>query len=585
MENDTYLTAQYKDRAQVKALGARWDSAQRSWYVPAGSDLVPFTAWLPAAMKLDARSNSHELSVSAPQGASEIAVVPPRGVTLSQLLAGVVQAVAQAYRAGVWTMVEVVDARLRSGHVYIEVSERDAGGGVAAKANAVIWANTASRILPEFERATGAKVGPGIKLLLRMRPVFKAQFGFSLEVDAIDPEYTLGDLEAKKREIRSRLQFEGLFDANKNLPAPWDFNAVLVVAPMDGAGLGDFRAEAERLERLGICKFVYVHSRFQGEGAAADIRDALLGAMDAWRESEGALPDAVVIIRGGGAVNDLAWLNNYQLARFICELDVPVLTGIGHERDSTVIDEVANIRFDTPSKVIGGIEQVIAKRVAETKAAYSLVRDIAARNAQVALRAVEHAEVTVKGGAQRQLDAARQRTAEFLADLRVGALRSVSTASKDARASLFGVWHLAVERLGDAKQSVPAFHAEVRLGANQALRTANAETDAKLGGILERSTLDARGASGSLGRVFQEVASQARRTISLATTQSESLIREVAGQGPEKTLGRGFALVRDGDRRPLSAAAQTKPGANIQIQFRDGEVAARTAEKREVIDK
>ncbi len=585
MENDTYLTAQYKDRAQVKTLGARWDSAQRSWYVPAGSDLLPFTVWLPAAMKLDAQSNSHELSVSAPQGAAEIAVVPPRGVTLSQLLVGVAQAVAKAYRAGVWTMVEVVDARLRGGHVYIEVSERDAGGGVAAKANAVIWANTASRILPEFERATGAKVGPGIKLLLRMRPVFKAQFGFSLEVEAIDPEYTLGDLEAKKREIRSRLQREGLIDANKKLPAPWDFNAVLVVAPMDGAGLGDFRAEAERLERLEICKFFYVHSRFQGEGAAADIRGALLGAMDVWRESEGALPDAVVIIRGGGAVNDLAWLNNYQLARFICELDVPVLTGIGHERDSTVIDEVANIRFDTPSKVIGGIEQVIAKRVAETKAAYSLVRDIATRNAQAALRAVEHAEVAVKSGAQRQLDTARQRTAEFLAELRIGALRSVSTASKDARASLFGVWHLAVERLGDAKQSVPAFHADVRLGAHQALRTAKAETDAKLAGILERSTLDARGASGALGRVFQEVVSQARRTVSLATVQSESLIREVAGQGPDKTLGRGFALVRDGDGRPVSAAAQTKPGVNIQIQFRDGEVAARTAEKREVIDK
>ncbi|UUZ66199.1 hypothetical protein LP417_34780 (plasmid) [Polaromonas sp. P1-6] len=141
-----------------------------------------------------------------------------------------------------------------------------------AKANAVIWQSTANTILPEFRRATGAQLAPGIKLLVRARPVFKAQYGFSLEIDAIDPEYTLGDLEARKREIRARLQAEGVFTANKQVPAPWDFNAVLVIAPEGGAGLGDFQAEANRLETLGICRFTYAFSRFQGEGAARETR-------------------------------------------------------------------------------------------------------------------------------------------------------------------------------------------------------------------------------------------------------------------------------------------------------------------------
>lgn len=169
-----------------------------------------------------------------------------------------------------------------------------------------------------------------------------------------DPDYTLGDLEARKREIRERLQREGLFELNRQLPTPWDYNLVLVVAPEGGAGLGDFQAEARRIEAFGICRFVYVHSRFQGDGAAAEIRTALLGAMERMA-GDGSLPDAVAIIRGGGAINDMAWLNDYALVRTVCELEVPVLTGIGHERDNTVLDEVANIRFDTPSKVIAGI--------------------------------------------------------------------------------------------------------------------------------------------------------------------------------------------------------------------------------------
>ena len=165
-------------------------------------------------------------------------------------------------------MVEVVELRTNGGHVFMGVSERDTGGSVLAKTSAVIWQSTANIILPKSERATGAQLAPGIKLLVRARPVFKPLHGFSIEVDAIDLEYTLGDLEVRKREIRERLQAEGAFAANRQLPAPWDFNAVLVVAPENGAGLGDFQAEASRLEEFGVCRFTYAYSRFQGEDAA-----------------------------------------------------------------------------------------------------------------------------------------------------------------------------------------------------------------------------------------------------------------------------------------------------------------------------
>jgi exodeoxyribonuclease VII large subunit len=116
--------------------------------------------------------------VAAAEGS--VALTGPRGVSLSQLRAGVERAVAQTYRDGVWTRVDVVNVNLRNKHVYLEVSERDESGAVIAQAHAAIWARTAERIIPEFERATGAQLAPGIKLLVQAKPVFQAQYGFSV---------------------------------------------------------------------------------------------------------------------------------------------------------------------------------------------------------------------------------------------------------------------------------------------------------------------------------------------------------------------------------------------------------------------
>ncbi len=383
----TYLVSSYKEKDRVKTLGARWDPTRKRWYVRDGLAHTPFAEWLPAGGDAPPSASTALISPELNQGSSRSLSASPRGIPLSQLLSGVASTVAQAFRAGIWTLVEVVDTRVRGGHVYLEVPERDSNGVVVAKASAAIWANTASRILPEFEKATGAQIGPGIKLLVRARPVFKPQFGFSVEIDAIDPDYTLGDLEARGREIRERLQREGLFELNRQLHSPWDYNRVLVVAPEGGAGLGDFEAEAGRLEKLCICQFIYVHSRFPGDGAAAEIRMELVGGLERLGR-EGVALDAVAIIRGGGAINDMAWLNDYALVRAVCELEIPVLTGIGHERDNTVLDEVAHIRFDTPTKVIAGIERVILQRAQEAKGLFAEVIRDATRAIDIAKRTV-----------------------------------------------------------------------------------------------------------------------------------------------------------------------------------------------------
>ena len=562
-----YLTSSFKDKDRVKALGARWDPAKRQWYVPDGLALTPFAEWLPAGGTVTPSQSTALISPELDQGGSRSLSAVPRGIPLSQLLAGVAAAVSRAFRAGAWTLVEVVDTRVRNGHVYLEISERDANGVVVAKASAAIWANTASRILPEFENATGAQIGPGIKLLVRAKPVFKPQFGFSVEIDAIDPDYTLGDLEARKREIRERLQREGLFELNRQLPSPWDYNLVLVVAPEGGAGLGDFQAEAGRLESLGICQFVYVHSRFQGDGAASEIRMELLSALERLGH-EGLDLDAVVIIRGGGAINDMAWLNDYALVRTVCELDAPVLTGIGHERDNTVLDEVANIRFDTPSKVIAGIERVILQRAQEAKGLYADVIRDAVRVMDAARRTVVQSFTAIESGARQELARSRTEASELLSDVKLQAAQTIRIASENTERQMNEVRRLAADQVAQAKREVPARLAEVRADARQTLQTARAKIEGERGFILDRAAADVRYMKDATARTFEDTATQAQKTLTEARTKTQALMREIAGQGPAKTLGRGFALVRDQGGHAVTSAASTE--TDITIQFHDG---------------
>lgn len=575
---NTYLIVDFKEKDAAKALGARWDGAQRQWYVPEGRELAPFAQWLPANSGAIAQASAGQIATVS-SGGTELSVPGKKGVSLSSLLAGVSQAISQAYRAGVWVLVEVVELRSNGGHVFMGISERDTSGSVLAKASAVIWQSTANTILPEFERATSAQLAPGIKLLVRARPVFKPLHGFSIEIDAIDPEYTLGDLEARKREIRERLQAEGVFEANKQLAAPWDFNEVLVVAPAGGAGLGDFQAEANRLEKFGVCRFVYAYSRFQGEGAAKEICDSLQMAVSQWTGQYGGRPDAVVIIRGGGAVNDLAWLNNYDLARYICDLPVPVFTGIGHERDSTVLDEVANTKYDTPSKVIAGIEQTVAKRTFEARAFYEQICNRAARVVQSVKANATALDTTVRSEAIRHISQGKQSVAELMNDIRLDSMHEVHSAAELSSKAFQEVRADVQLQVLQARQVVPSLWEQVAIEAKRSLQAATASSESLVATVLDQARRDVNAARVQTDSELASVGVFAKQVVRTASVGSEALMREIAGQGPEKTLSRGFALVRDPSGKPITRAVQTSSGSLIEIQFSDGKVRATTGQQ------
>lgn len=287
-------------------------------------------------------------------------------LSLSEYLATVQEVIRVTFDEPVWVKAEIRNLSIKGGHYYLELAEKEENTDkVIASCKATIWKFSAAKMVLKFERESGIELSRDLNVLIKVKATFSPQYGFSVNVEDIDSSYTLGDIARRYQQILERLTSEGLANKNKLLPTPFDIQNVLVIAPENAAGLGDFKKDADALDKVGVCHFVYHSATFQGNTAAVNIIDALGNGLRQWALNFDSAPDLIVIIRGGGAVNDLAYLNDYNLAALLCKRSVPIWVGIGHEKDRTILDEVANRSFDTPSKVIGGIRNLIVERTQE----------------------------------------------------------------------------------------------------------------------------------------------------------------------------------------------------------------------------
>ncbi|MFW1736955.1 exodeoxyribonuclease VII large subunit [Acinetobacter sp. ULE_I001] len=284
-------------------------------------------------------------------------------LSLSEYLATVQEVIRVTFDEPIWVKAEIRNLSIKGGHYYLELAEKEEDSDkVIASCKATIWKFSAAKMVLKFERESGIELSRDLNVLIKVKAVFNPQYGFSVNIEAIDSSYTLGDLARRYQQILERLTSEGLLNKNKLLPTPFDIENVLVIAPENAAGLGDFKKDADALDQAGVCHFVYHTATFQGNTAATSISEALANGLRQWAKDLNTPPDLIVIIRGGGAVNDLAYLNDYNLAALLCKRSVPIWVGIGHEKDRTILDEVANRSFDTPSKVIAGIRNLIVER-------------------------------------------------------------------------------------------------------------------------------------------------------------------------------------------------------------------------------
>lgn len=269
-----------------------------------------------------------------------------------------------------WVAAEISELRVASnGHCYLELVQKDeASGSLVAKARATIWRASYFRIADSFERATGRRLSFGIKVLVHVSVAFHELYGYSLNILDLDPTYTLGDLAQRRRDIIRQLEEDGVMNLNKELPLPSVIRRVAVISSATAAGYGDF---CNQLEQSGLdFETRLFAAAMQGDRVEESViaaLDAIAAEMDCW--------DVVVIIRGGGATTDLGGFDSYLLAANVAQFPLPVLTGIGHERDDTIIDLVAHTRLKTPTAAAAFL---IDSRKSQTERLQALTQRLAA---------------------------------------------------------------------------------------------------------------------------------------------------------------------------------------------------------------
>lgn len=281
---------------------------------------------------------SRKLSVEETDGGDS------KSMTISQLCTLLQKLVKVPQVTDVWVVGELSDFTLRGGHCYADLVEKDDDGKPVAKIPLRIWNYMFNAINAKFERGTGQPIATGLKVKVCVAPSIHKLYGLSVIANDIDPAYTMGDLLRRRKEIIDRLTREGIIDLNRQLAWPDVPVRLAVISSPFAAGYGDFLNQLYNNEAHIRFTVKLFEAMMQGERACPTIiaaLDRIAAEADQW--------DGVVIIRGGGASLDLQCFENYDLAATVAQFPLPVMIGIGHERDITVLDYVANRRVKTPT--------------------------------------------------------------------------------------------------------------------------------------------------------------------------------------------------------------------------------------------
>lgn len=269
-------------------------------------------------------------------------------ITLLELNLRIRNTLQDSFPETIWIIAEISELKEnRTGHCYLELIEKDElSDEIKARARATIWSYTWRMLKPYFETTTGQAFTQGIKVLVQVSVEFHPAYGISLNIKDIDPTYTLGDMTRRRREIIERLTEAGVIGMNKELPLPLVPQRIAVISSATAAGYGDFINHLNN----NSYGFLFQHELFEAWMQGGEAVPSILRALNLIfaREEEF---DAVAIIRGGGATADLSCFDHFDLAYTLAQFPLPVITGIGHEKDDTIADMVAHTRMKTPTAV------------------------------------------------------------------------------------------------------------------------------------------------------------------------------------------------------------------------------------------
>ncbi|MDY5259679.1 MAG: exodeoxyribonuclease VII large subunit [Sodaliphilus sp.] len=315
-----------------------------------------------------------EITDTALQGTSK----SPNTITLQEFNNRIKRLLADPSVMNCWVVAETTDVRINQ-HCYLQLLEKNPKtGATVAKIKAIIWGNQFRFLNAQFKQVTGRDIGNDMKIMVCLSVNYSPQYGLTVVINDINPEFTLGDMERQRQEILNRLTQEGIIGQNKTVPVPPVLQRIAIVSAAGAAGYGDFMKQLTD-NKYGVCFYPCL---FQATMQGVKTVPTVLAALDKVEQNQ-RLFDCVVIIRGGGGTEELNSFDNYDLARRVATFPLPVIVGIGHERDITVLDYVAGIRVKTPTAAAEHIILQAANALAHigdlSNQVVSIARDYIAR--------------------------------------------------------------------------------------------------------------------------------------------------------------------------------------------------------------
>ena len=315
-----------------------------------------------------------EITDTALQGTSK----SPNTITLQEFNNRIKRLLADPSVMNCWVVAETTDVRINQ-HCYLQLLEKNPKtGATVAKIKAIIWGNQFRFLNAQFKQVTGRDIGNDMKIMVCLSVNYSPQYGLTVVINDINPEFNLGDMERQRQEILNRLTQEGIIGQNKTVPVPPVLQRIAIVSAAGAAGYGDFMKQLTD-NKYGVCFYPCL---FQATMQGVKTVPTVLAALDKVEQNQH-LFDCVVIIRGGGGTEELNSFDNYDLARRVATFPLPVIVGIGHERDITVLDYVAGIRVKTPTAAAEHIILQAANALAHigdlSNQVVSIARDYIAR--------------------------------------------------------------------------------------------------------------------------------------------------------------------------------------------------------------
>lgn len=479
-------------------------------------------------------------------------IIEHESFTLSEFLTEIKLTLDKRFKGsgGFWVTGELSEWRKHSIHYYGEIVEYDdEGKNQIAKARLNLWGFQSKKIINNFKGITGENIKAGIKVLLLVEVNCHPLYGLSLNIIDIDPSFTLGDREARRKLIIKELIQKGIIERNKQLPTPKEFTNIAIISSDTAAGLGDFFSEAKHLQSFGLCNFSLFQALMQGKECASSVANQFRAIYKEIQEKPNKY-DVIILIRGGGSQSDLDSFNYIEPAIAICSMQIPVFVGIGHERDKTVLDEIAHTSFDTPSKVIKYIEKTITDNAIKAKNDLFSILD------------------TANYQASRQ----KQYLLEQLNSTHQLVIHTVKTSKDKITTSIDKIYVTAKNNISNGKRySLYEYDGILKYTKNfifhhsEKTKSLMKNTITTSQAIIQYTKRDTQG-------LYQYILNTSSNTINSMKHKITMYYRGILALSIEPTLDRGFSITQSLDGKYITSAKQAQQYQSMIITYHDGKI-------------